>query len=165
MVLHRLMLVTGGLVVCALCAPRSLAAQRVVSYTYFTNSTDLDACRGFTSIHHAIWSREDPRKDNLNATYPIVADLDPQSPAGRAGLANGDSIITINRSSTLGGADPELGLWNLGRGDFNRFQVKRGTQVLELSFHMGEWVSAPGVREVANTAGAAGTRVCRPIKP
>ncbi|MGH7655982.1 MAG: PDZ domain-containing protein [Gemmatimonadaceae bacterium] len=139
-------------------------AQQTVSYTYFTNSTDLDACRGFTSIHHAVWSREDPKKDNVNASYPVVADLDPQSPAGLSGLANGDSIVTVNRVSTVGSADPEIGLWNLERGDLNTFQVKRGNRLIELSFHMGEWVKAPSVSAVANAGAVQPQKVCRPLK-
>ena len=159
----RLLLVTGGFGACLLAAPRRGDAQRVVYYTYSTNSVDMTACRGFTSIHRAAWSRDDKKKDNLNVSYPIVADVDPQSPAGTGGFANGDSIVMINRFTTLGERDPELSLWHLDVGDLNRAQVKRGSQTIELSFRMGEWVTLPGDSTVADPAATGGRtrRVCR----
>jgi hypothetical protein len=158
----RLLLVTGGFGACLLIAPRRGEAQRVVYYTYSTNSADMAACRGFTSIHRAVWSHNDKKKDSLNVSYPVAADVDPRSPAGVGGIANGDSIVTINRFATLGARDPELSLWNLDVGDFNRVQVKRGTQMIDLSFHMGEWVQLPGDSTVADPAtGARTRRVCR----
>ena len=162
----RLLLVTGGLGACLLAAPRRSDAQRVVYYTYFTNSADMPACRGFTSIHRAVWSHDDKKKDDLNVSYPVAADVDPRSPAGLSGVANGDSIVMINRFVTLGTRDPELSLWNLDVGDFNRVQVKRGSQTMELSFHMGEWVTLPGDGTVADPAVTGGQtrRVCRAAK-
>ncbi len=154
---YRLFLVTGGFGVCLLTAPQIVSAQAVVYYTYSTNSTNMIACRGFTSIHRASWSRNDKKKDSLNVSYPVVADVDPSSPAGVGGLANGDSIVMINRFTTLGARDPELSLWNIDVGDFNRVQVKRGDKMVELSFHMGVWVDGTG-------PSAAGQKVCRNTK-
>ena len=163
---YRVLLVTGGFGACLLAAPRRGEAQRLVYYTYFTNSAEMPACRGFTSIHRAAWSRDDKKNDNLNVSYPVVADVDPRSPAGATGLANGDSIVLINRFPTLGARNPELSLWNLDVGDFNRMQVKRGSQVMELSFHMGAWVTLPGDSTVADPAATGGRsrRVCRAAK-
>jgi hypothetical protein len=162
----RLLLVTGGFGACLLAAPRCLHAQRVVYYTYSTNSADMAACRGFTSIHGAVWSHDDKKRDSLNVSYPVAADMDPQSPAGLSGLANGDSIVMINRFATLGARDPELSQWNLDVGDFNRIQVKRGSRTMEFSFHMGEWVTLPGDGTVADPAATGGRtrRVCRAAK-
>ena len=163
---HRLLLVTGGFGACLLAAPLRSDAQSVVYYTYLTNAADMLACRGFTSIHRAAWSRDDKSKDNLNVSYPVAADVDPRSPAGAAGLANGDSLVQINRFPTLGARDPELSLWNLDVGDFNRVQVKRGGRMLELSFHMGAWVTLPGDSTVVDPAATGGRsrRVCRAAK-
>ncbi len=162
---RRVMLATAGFGICLLGVPVRVGAQRVVHYTYFTNSADMAACRGFTSIHRAVWSRDDKKADSLNASYPVVADVDPESPAGVGGLANGDSIVMINRFTTLGARDPELSLWNLDVGDFNRVQVKRGSRTLELSFHMGAWVMLPGDSTVADPAtGQRTRRVCRTVK-
>jgi hypothetical protein len=159
---RRLLLLTGILGACMLAVPPSAGAQRVVYYTYATTSADMPSCRGFTSIHRAVWYHDDKRKDNLNVSYPVVAELDPRSPAGIAGFADGDSIVTINRYSTIGARDPELSLWNLDVGDFNRVQVKRGNQTLELSFHMGGWVVPPLDGTAASpTAGEQPARVCR----
>jgi hypothetical protein len=155
---YRLFLVTGGFGVCLLCAPQAVSAQAVVYYTYSTNSTNMVACRGFTSIHRAAWSRSDKKKDSLNVSYPVVADMDPQSPAGVAGLVNGDSIVMINRFTTLGARDPELSLWNLDVGDFNRVLLKRGDKMVDVSFHMGVWVTAPG------ESGGDARKVCRTSK-
>ena len=161
----RLLLVTGGFGVCLLAAPRRGEAQRVVYYTYLTTSTDMTTCRGFTSIHRAVWSRDDRKKDDLNASYPVVAEMDPLSPAGLGGLADGDSLVMINRVTTLGARDPELSLWNLDAGDFNRVQVKRGSQIMDLSFHMGEWVMLPADRATVDPAmGGQTRRVCRAAK-
>jgi hypothetical protein len=162
---YRLLLVTGGLGACLLAAPRSSEAQKIVYYTYSTNSADMASCRGFTSIHRAVWSRDEKKKDSLNVSYPLVADVDPRSPAGASGLVNGDSIVMINRFTTLGERDPELSLWNLDIGEFNRVQVKRGSQLLELSFHMGEWAMLPGDSTVADpSTGKPTRRVCRAVK-
>jgi hypothetical protein len=61
----RLLLVTG-FGVCLLAVPSRADAQRVVYYTYSTNSVDMQSCRGFTSIHRAVWSRDDKKHDSLN---------------------------------------------------------------------------------------------------
>ncbi len=151
---YRLLLLTGGFAVCLLAIPSRSDAQRVVYYTYSTNSADMPACRGFTSIHRAVWSR-DKKHDSLNVSFPVVTEIDPDSPAGRGGIQNGDSLVTINRFTTIGDRDPELSLWNIEVGDLNRVDVRRGSQVLSLSFRMGEWVAPPGT-------GAA--KVCRNSK-
>src|ERR1039457_1023108 len=129
----RLLLVTGGLGACLLASPRRGEAQRVIYYTYSTTSAEMGSCRGFTSIHRAVWSHDDKKKDSLNVSYPLAANVDPRSPAGMGGLADGDSIVTINRFATLGVREPELSLWNLDVGDFNRMQVKRGDRTMEFS--------------------------------
>lgn len=162
---YRSLLVAGGIGACLLAAPRRGDAQHLVYYTYFTNSAEMPACRGFTSIHRAAWSHDDKKKDDLNVSYPVVADVDPRSPAGAAGLVNGDSIVQINRFPTIGARDPELSLWNLDVGDFNRVQVKRSGQTMELSFHMGAWVALPGDSTVVDAAtGGRTRRVCRTAK-
>jgi hypothetical protein len=80
-------------------------------------------------------------------------------------LADGDSIVMINRYTTLGGRDPELSLWNLDARDFNRVRVKRGAEIKELSFRMGEWVLLPGDRlTVDPAAGGQTRRMCRAAK-
>jgi hypothetical protein len=161
----RRWLVTGAFGTCLVGAPARGGAQRVVYYTYATNSTNMTACRGFTSVHRAVWSRESDRKDSLNVSYPVAADVDPKSPAGLGGLANGDSIVMINRFTTLDARDPELSLWNLEVGDFNRMQVKRGGRTIELTFHMGAWRTLPGNSTVPDPAtGARTRRVCRPAQ-
>lgn len=157
----RQLLVTGGFGVCVLATPSRGNAQAVVYYTYSTNSTNMVACRGFTSIHQASWSRSDKKKDSLNVSFPVVADVDPLSPAGESGLINGDSIVMINRFTTLGAREPELSLWNLDAGDFNQVQVKRAGQMIELSFHMGVWVD--GTSSNAANGGRA-TKICRAAK-
>jgi hypothetical protein len=163
---YRVLLLTGGIGACLMAAPRRGEAQRLVYYTYFTNSAEMPACRGFTSIHRAVWSHDDKKKDDLNVSYPVAADVDPRSPAGAAGLANGDSIVQINRFPTIGARDPELSLWNLDVGDFNRVQVKRGGQGMEFVFHMGAWLTLPGDSTVADPAAMGGRtrRVCREAK-
>jgi hypothetical protein len=167
---YRLMLVTAGFGACLMGAPQRCEAQRseaprVVYYTYSTNSADMTGCRGFTSIHRAVWSRDEKRKDSLNVSYPIAQDVDPRSPSGMGGLANGDSIVMINRFTTLGARDPELSLWNLDEGDFNRMRVKRGSETIELSFHMGAWAMLPGDSTVADpSTGKPTRRVCRAAK-
>jgi S1-C subfamily serine protease len=150
---HRMLLVMGGIGACLLAVPRRSDAQRVVYYTYSTNSADMPACRGFTSVHRAVWSK-DKKRDSLNVSFPVASEVDPDSPAGRGGVQNGDSLVTINRFTTIGDRDPELGLWNIEVGDLNRVDVRRGSQTLSLSFRMGEWVAPPG--------GAA--KVCRGAK-
>ena len=144
MLKHRVLLVTGGFGICLLAVPTRSDAQRVVYYTYSTNAADMPACRGFTSIHRAVWSRDDKKRDSLNVSYPVAADVDPDSPAGRGGIANGDSLVTINRFSTIRAEGPELSLWNLDVGDLNRVDVRRGMQTVSLTFRMGEWVPAGG---------------------
>jgi hypothetical protein len=156
----RLLLV-GGFGVCMLAPDRRSDAQRVVYYTYFTNGTDMTACRGFTSVHRAKWVYDDRKKDSLNVSYPVVADLDPLSPAGRGGLANGDSLVRINSYTTLGANDPELGMWNLEIGASNTLRVKRGETAMAVSFAMGEWVTQ---RSADGAAGGPTQRVCRPAK-
>jgi S1-C subfamily serine protease len=152
----RLLLLTGGFMVCLLAVPRrSDAQERIVYYTYSTNSADMPACRGFTSVHRAVWSK-DKKRDSLNVSFPIVTELDPDSPAGRGGVQNGDSLVTINRFTTIGDRDPELSLWNIEVGDLNRVDVRRGSQTVSLTFRMGEWMTAP--------SGGGAPRVCRNAK-
>ncbi len=152
---YRLLLLTGGFAVCSLAVPRRSDAQRVVYYTYSTNSADMPACRGFTSIHRAVWSR-DKKRDSLNVSFPVATEVDPDSPAGRGGIQNGDSLVTINRFTTIGDRDPELSLWNIEVGDLNRVDVRRGAQTVSLTFRMGVWMEPP--------PGSAAQKVCRTVK-
>jgi hypothetical protein len=162
---YRLSLVTGGLAGCLLSAPRNASAQDLVYYTYSVRATDAATCRGFTGIHRALWSHSDPKKDNVNVSYPVVADLDPRSPAGVAKLATGDSLVTVNGYSTLGAMPIEIGVWNTDAGDHNTLKVKRGARTLELTLYMGEWVTLPGDSTVRNPiTGERTQQVCRPAK-
>jgi len=165
MTFYRLMCMTGGMGGCLLSVPRTLHAQDLVYYTYSVRATDAATCRGFTGIHRALWSRSDPKKDNVNVSYPVVADVDPLSPAGAAKLANGDSLVTVNGYSTLGAAPVEIGVWNTDYGDHNTLKVKRGARVLVLTLYMGAWVRLPGDSTVRDPiTGGRTQQVCRPAK-
>ena len=144
---------------------RGGSAQDLVYYTYSVRTTDMATCRGFTGIHRAVGSRSDPKKDSVNVSYPVVADVDPLSPAGVAKLANGDSLVSVNGYSTLGAMPMEIGMWNTDAGDHNILKIKRGTRTLTLTLYMGERVTLPGDSTVRDpTTGDRTRQVCRPAK-
>lgn len=164
---RRLTLPTVTLLAAFACAPGLLGAQKMTYYTYSTNSTDLESCRNFNSIHRAVWSSADPKGDNLNVSYPVVAAVDAASPAGVAGIANGDSLVAVNGTSTLRSSAPEISLWHLDVGARNVASIKRGSRMLEVAFEMGEWVAAPGAATEPDPATGQPRlrRLCRSAKP
>jgi predicted metalloprotease with PDZ domain len=71
-----------------------------------------------------------------SAGLPVVSRLDASSAAGRAGLRNGDLLLSI-----AGGEVPrDLDAWLRGRpsGEMLRFRIRRGGREREISFPLGQ---------------------------
>jgi len=71
-----------------------------------------------------------------SAGLPVVSRLDASSAAGRAGVRNGDLLLSI-----AGGEVPrDLDAWLRGRpsGEMLRFRIRRGGREREISFPLGQ---------------------------
>jgi hypothetical protein len=116
-------------------APTCVGAQenRRVSVEV-DQATPVSACHGFAIDHF------DPVSRRGDSTYSIVAHLDPQSPAGLAGIANGDTVVTLNG---VAGGWPEQSSWKDNPGDTNSVRVKGRGEIRDVSFAVGTYVSLP----------------------
>jgi S1-C subfamily serine protease len=74
-----------------------------------------------------------------SAAYPVLVDVDPQSPAGAVGLAAGDTIVSVN------GRDPRRGapVWREPQGTRFVVRVRRAGGPREFVVVSGPRPAAP----------------------
>ena len=88
------------------------------------------------------------------ATGAIVAQVSPDSPAGRAGLKNGDVIDQLNGHSVIDGSALQVAVSQDEPGQTIQLGILRNGQPMTLSVKVGEY-KKPGA-EVAETASGPG---------
>jgi len=97
-----------------------------------------NTCRGFSALQMRSSVGADGRSDLRG--FPVVAGVDSLSPAGLAGLRNGDSLVAMNGVPTLGGRGPGTVAYRHAPGDTNVLRVRNTAGEHDITFVVGEWI-------------------------
>jgi PDZ domain-containing protein len=129
--------------------PTALAAQTTGSTP---NASRPPGCRGTSSQTSAITAPGANGEPLVFPDYPVIVDVQPGSPAERAGMRVGDLVLVQDGRDLIANPPTEPRL----AGDTVRFVVWRAGAEVPLTVVLGRWdppEEAPGV-----------TRVCRPVE-
>ena len=115
------------------------------------------------TVHHGYLgiSMNDVTPENAHffnlsdATGAIVAEVTPSSPAGRAGLENGDVIERLNGEKLLNGGALQVAVSNLTPGTRVQLGILRNGQPKTVDLTVGEY--HPGKEVAANDTDAEGS--------
>lgn len=89
------------------------------------------------------------------ATGAIVAQVSPDSPAGRAGLENGDVIDQLNGHTVIDGSALQVAVSQDNPGQTIQLGILRNGQPMTLSVKVGEY-KKPGAEVAENASGSGG---------
>ncbi|HEX8696332.1 MAG TPA: PDZ domain-containing protein [Longimicrobium sp.] len=128
--------------------PAALAAQATPSTP---NASRPVGCRGTSSQTSALTMQGVNGQPIVFPDYPLIVDVQPGSPAERAGIRPGDMIVVQDGRDLIGNPPTQPPL----AGDTVRYLVRRNDTEIPITVVLGRWdppEEAPGV-----------TRICRPV--
>jgi len=134
--------ILSALAALSLLAPADVSAQAAPAQ----QSAPVIGCRGYS------FSSTTDDLTGLPLVYPVITAVQPGSPAERAGIQPGDSLVAINGIETPAW-DPERDRVR-APGDTVRLRVRRGTVDRELRVVLG-------ARDAPTVPGEPGR--CRPV--
>src|SRR2546423_3304423 len=118
--------VTAALVVCCCCLPLVADAQDTSTRTAFIKQPS-----GWFGVRISDQAMMDEQGNAFFDSYPIVTQVDPSSPAAKAGVKPGDVLLSFNTHDMRGGS-VELAKW-LTVGAHFVLKIRRNDVVRTLS--------------------------------